>query len=609
MIHRGGRLAIGCLAAVLSRAVPALAVDLRMVAGTQPNDAVFAALAAELGRARDSLRIDPNPAAYFTAASVSDMDAAEVRASFGAITRTSESHDRGLDVAVRVGDWMHDSSRFVRRGFPSFRRSEITTEDDVRELRRAVWLSLDDAYKDALEDLARKKAVLDSQMRSSGDTLPDFTREEPGSVVAPPPATVFRRAEWEARARRLSGILRRFPEIQSSTVAIFCSRRTVHYLDTDGRLALHGRMLWGLEASAETQASDGMPLRDFVSFYARRPEEAPAEQVLADAIEAMARRITVRRAASALQENASGPLLLEDQAAAEFLLALAGQSAAVQREPITEARAAVPASPWKGRLGTRVTADFFDMSDDPSRNEFHGMSLVGSYAMDDEAVPPRAVNLVEKGILRAVLGTRTPVPGAARSNGHARSLPGAFSEGPLQRARPAPGVFVVTARNDKPVSPEEVRARFRDLLRERGLQYGYVVRRIQNAAASPSRRDDSSTIQFVSTSGASRVAAPLEVLRVSADGTEVPLRGATWDNLDARALKDVVLASSGEVGEAAFNLRAIPGSTGAGSSGPVPMSVICPRAVLLDDAELAPVSGPFATPPELPHPFFARAGK
>jgi hypothetical protein len=453
-------------------------------------------------------------------------------------------------------------------------------------------------------------------MRSAEERLPDFSEERPEATVVPIPAFGFRRADWEPRARRLSALLRGFPAIQSSSVRIVCVRRVIRYLDTDTSVALHARSLWLLEAGAETQAEDGMPLRDFVSFYARSPEEAPAEDTMASAVREMGRRLTSMRSAPALDEPVSGPVLLEDQAAAEFFLALVGQSAAVARDPVQEDRrfgAAMGAggggSPWKGRLGSRVASDFLGAHDDPTLREFRGLSLIGSYAADDEGIPAQSVDLVEKGILRGVLSTRTPVKGAARSNGHSRTLFGSA----LQSSLPAPGVLVVTASNEKAVSPADVRARLLETLRDRGLESGWIIRRVQNEAANPARHDELSMwMSGMRGSRPSPMADPIEVVRVSVDGAETPVRGILWGNLDVRTLKDLLLASSGDDGEAVFNTRAAPpGFAGWQSGGALPTSVVCPRSVLIEEAELAPAAGEFPAPPVLPHPHFTKptAGK
>ncbi len=551
-----------------------------------PDDVVFRAMQAELARARSSLRLEGNAPPYFAAAGVSDIDDFAVMAADGALTESTSRHDRRIWVSLRVGDRNLDNSRVLRFESPYrfFRpRPEVPEADDERALRRVLWQAIDQEYKDAVEDLATKRAALDGQARSAQDELPDFSTEPPTSTVVPLPEGELRRADWEAAARRLSGIFREFGAIDAGTVSILYSRRLARYLDTDGTSALHPRTLWAFEAAAETQAGDGMPLHDFVSFYAPLAGQAPPEESMATALREMAARLTESRSAPRLEDPYSGPVVLEDQAAAEFLLALAGESAAVSRPQVSaEPRygRSDEASPWQHKLGARVVAEFLDVLDDPTLREHHGLPLVGSYAVDDEGVPAQPVVLVERGVLRGVLATRQPVRGAPHSNGHSRF------------GGPAPGVLVVTAAGPAPVSPAQVRLRLLDTLRERGLDHGYVIRRIQNQTADPGSRRDSQR-----PSRGALVAEPIEVFQVSAsDGHETRVRGVRWGDLDVRALKDVVVASSGEDGTAAFNMRARFGG------GPVPTSVIAPRALLLDDLELVPASGPYPTLPVLSRP-------
>jgi predicted Zn-dependent protease len=615
---------------VVSLVLLSIAVPVGAEKSEVPDNPVFRAMTAELARAREQLRIEDNPSPYFVSATVSDVQYAAVAATFGAVTRSITDSDRTVGVTVRVGDRKQDSSNFMRRdrGFNFFMMSEPPEEDDERELRRSLWLGIDDAYKTAVEDLARKKAVLEGQMQSSKDELADFTTEEPATVVSPAPESSFDLGKWEELAAQLSGVFREFPEIQSSRVSVGWMLRQVRYADTDGGTASHPRELWMLEATAETQADDGMPLRDFVSFYAPRPEQAPDAKTMTGAVKELAKRLVTLRSAPVMDGAYSGPVLLEDQAAAEFLLALAGMGAAIARDPVFEDPRFAMAlsmtgmtSPWKGKLGSRVIADFIEIVDDPTRSEFDGTPLIGSYRVDDEGVPAAAVTLVEEGRLKGVLATRTPVKGADHSNGHARGGGAGRFLGALGGPWPFPGVLVVTAVNESPVAPADARARLLELLGDRGLEYGYLVRRIQNEAANPTPRDDvMGRMAAMQGQRPSPVAGPIEVVRIGADGSEQVVRGAGWGTLDARTLRDILLASSGEGGQKAFNLRASAlgsaGGLGFGFSmammggvpgaGSLPVSVIAPRALLLEEAELEPSTGPFPNPPALSHPHFAK---
>ena len=47
--------------------------------------------------------------------------------------------------------------------------------------------------------------------------------------------------------------------------------------------------------------------------------------------------------------------------------------------------------------------------------------MFGSYRVDDEGVPAQRVSLIEKGVLKTLLMSRTPRKEITSSNGHARA--------------------------------------------------------------------------------------------------------------------------------------------------------------------------------------------
>src|SRR5437899_10144771 len=76
-------------------------------------------------------------------------------------------------------------------------------------------------------------------------------------------------------------------------------------------------------------------------------------------------------------------------------------------------------------VNSPVLPDFLSVVFDPTRTEFEGVPLNGSYLYDDEGVKARRVPVVENGILKTFLMSRAPIQGFAESNGHGRRAPGA----------------------------------------------------------------------------------------------------------------------------------------------------------------------------------------
>src|SRR6185295_17342500 len=71
-------------------------------------------------------------------------------------------------------------------------------------------------------------------------------------------------------------------------------------------------------------------------------------------------------------------------------------------------------------IGKPVLPDFLSVIMDPTRLEFEGTTLNGSYSYDDEGVKARRVPVVENGILKTFLMSRSPIDGIPQSNGHGR---------------------------------------------------------------------------------------------------------------------------------------------------------------------------------------------
>src|SRR5678815_3003531 len=58
------------------------------------------------------------------------------------------------------------------------------------------------------------------------------------------------------------------------------------------------------------------------------------------------------------------------------------------------------------------------------RDSLNGVDLNGYYKFDDDGVAAQKVNVVDKGILKNFLMSRSPVAGFETSNGHGRKAPG-----------------------------------------------------------------------------------------------------------------------------------------------------------------------------------------
>ncbi|HVP12598.1 MAG TPA: metallopeptidase TldD-related protein, partial [Phycisphaerae bacterium] len=76
------------------------------------------------------------------------------------------------------------------------------------------------------------------------------------------------------------------------------------------------------------------------------------------------------------------------------------------------------------KVGESILPSFITVRDDPTTAEFKGEDLRGHYAFDDQGVAATNVKLVDGGVLKTFLMSRSPLKDFAQSNGHGRRAPG-----------------------------------------------------------------------------------------------------------------------------------------------------------------------------------------
>jgi len=528
------------------------------------DDVVMRALRDELARSMKELQLEKLDKPYFISYRVQDRAQLGTSATFGALLAGSVSRSRYLIVQVRVGDYQRDNSNFFTFPVRANGLSEtaaLPLDDDYQELRRQIWLATDEAYKEALETLAKKRAALEN--RTTREDLPDFSHEEPTTVQEPEAPAKLDLDRAQNLVRSLSSLFRQQPEIYSSTVSLDLTDTRTWYLNSEGSVAMQESSTAGLVAGAETQAVEGMLLPDWVSVSARSMDDLPKEADLAAQVRAMAERLTQLRHAP-LVDRYNGPVLFAGGAGAEIFSQVFAPKLLAMRPPASdnpqiEAYAAQNVSKFQDRIGARVLPGFLSVVDDPTQSSYQGSLLRGGHTVDDEGVRARPVKLVEKGILKTLLVTRDPVTRVPQSTGSFRIF------------GPQPSNLVVSVENGK--SDAEMRSSLLDLIKQRGAEYGIIVRKVGR-----------------------------EIAQVYPDGHEELARQGMFEGLDDAAFKDLVAASKDETVHT-LPFAAVAGRIYPGQSGAPLVSFVVP-SLLFEDLTLKPASGELPTLPLSKHPFF-----
>lgn len=588
--------------------VPAPGIPLRasaamlvaLWAGFAPaeDDVPMRAMKDELARSMSQLRLQGMDKPYFVAYHMEDAEIAIVSATLGSLTDSQRAHRRVLSVELHVGDYALDNGNFfsVRglggAGKPAGIRPG-PVDDDYQQIRRQLWLATDAQYKKALEDLSAKRAAL--RMGVPGQRLPDFTREPPVTLAEPKARALPGRAGLEALIRDVSAVFRSAPEIQQSSVKITWLDAYTRYVNSEGTSSTRESSIFKLELHAQTQAADGMPISDSIEIHGRSPDDLPPREALLAGARGMAARMLGLRSSPSLGRY-NGPVLFEGVAAAEVFARYFAARLVAVREPVSDEPrfdlffGQIVGPSFADRIGGRVLPEFLGVTDDPGRRELRGTPLLGRRRIDNDGVVPRETRLVEHGVLKTLLATRVPVRFVPRSTGSRRGC------------CVAPSNLVVTS--DKSVGGAELRRELLRRAKERGLDYGIVVRRMGGGDVANSLMRAMARIVGQAQAGSGAMA---EVYKVHADGREEPLRGVELGEMTPAAFKGIVAVGdtaavfTGEFAPPAGGIF----SPGVPNTGAAAVSCVAPP-MLFDDVSLVKSQGPFPKLPVSPSPLAGR---
>ena len=193
---------------------------------------------------------------------------------------------------------------------------------------------------------------------------------------------------------------------------------TNYLVNTEGTRLVHGRGFARVVLTAGAKAADGTDLSTFETFEAVDAAGLPDEKILLAAADRLAGEIDgLLKAPEA--EPFVGPAIFSGRAAGVFFHEIFGHRVEGHRQKDES-----EGQTFTKSVGTKVLPEFLSVVFDPTRRKVGGVDLNGWYDYDDEGVKARPVTVVENGVLKTFLMSRSPIQGFDHSNGHGRRQPG-----------------------------------------------------------------------------------------------------------------------------------------------------------------------------------------
>ena len=545
---------------------------------SERGDFAAEVLRAEIARGKAGLSLPEAPPLYYLRYRLQDLGSVVAEASLGTLVSSSTEPTASLGVEVRVGSPQLDNTNFGgwQNGLD---RTGLPDTYSASALQTAAWRLTDTAYKQAVEQFARKQAQFSPPPEYPGD----FVVSEP--VLAD---TGMARPSADpdgliGLTTRLSGALRGDPVLLVGEVHLGHEAGSNTVVDSEGSFVRTPIHETSLRAVAATRAPDGGLVTDQLLVTVRDPSALPAEAALTRAVAALRDNALATAAAKPLEDEYVGPVIFEGQAAQSlFRHVLIPQLEGTPPEiPFDSFFGELGSDAGEARLGRRVLPPGFSVVADPSARPDHP----GSFTYDAEGTPARRVPLVADGIVKDVLRSRVPTKDRPDSNGHARGSLGSRLEGRVA------GLVVEPPRSR---SAKALRKRALKLARAYGHDYVMVVRRIQEPSIVRLAGGN-----WFDEDGPTALPAPVAVHRVWADGREERLRGVSFASIQRWALRDIV--DTGALSSGSF-LAPFGGSVSSlGPTEGLPCWIEAPD-VIVGEVELIPQRGDPRDVPLLPPP-------
>ena len=524
-------------------------------------------LASELDRNFQALKEKGDPKPYYAAYAITENQIVAMEATSGLLAARDTRHTRNLDVTIRVGSPKLDNYRRQPRDIAHFTLgSAVSLDDNPNALKRRLWLDTDSVYRSASQRLTNIKT--DTQVKVDAvDQSDDFSMTAPSVAYRSVPEYKVNEKQWAERLRTWSRMLSIAPEILNSAVSFQSQREVKTFVNSEGTRLQHGRTFARILIVARAKAYDGMDLSTSDTIEAEEPGRLPDSKVVEARVDKVIADLRGLLKAPEVDPFV-GPAILSGRASGVFFHEIFGHRIEGHRQKDES-----EGQTFTKRVNKEVLPEFLSLYFDPTLKNYANEDLYGWYDYDDEGVKARRVSVVESGILKTFLLSRSPIAGFPESNGHGRRQAGA--EIVARQSN-------LVVESGKKVSTAELRQMLVAEIKRQGKPYGLYFESVTGGYTT-TRSQGLQAFTVI----------PLVVYRVYPDGRPDELvRGA-----------DIVgtpLASFAKILATSDKLEVFNGYCGA-ESGSVPVSASSP-ALLVSEIEVQRKNRSQERPPLLPRP-------
>lgn len=513
------------------------------------------AMDVELRRSMEQLRAPRHPRPYYMSYLVRDIENYTVWARYGSLYQDKRDHKRVCYADVRVGSYRYDNtskgglSDNNEESETNYEVTELPIENDLDSFRFSLWRLTDAKFRDAVSKFHGKKSR-DVSFLDQNRSLPSFQKLATETSIAKLRSFEVDQEHWKQFVKKASVVFKKFPEIKNSYVEFSTDLVTKIFVSSEGVQRVWQEPLFSLTAYFWYHTKDLDQDYSIVRHVARM-DELPDLNAFKKAIE---HKVAQFRDVAGGDEMTSyaGPVLMAPKAAGLFLHEVVGHRLEGSRL-LSESEGRT----FRDKVNRRIMHPDLTLIDDPGIAAVGSQSLIAHYPFDDEGAPARPATLVEKGVLKGFLTTRSPLQKRGhQSNGHARNH---GDERPISR------MANLVVRSHSQHSWDDLKEMLIAEIKRRKLPYGIILLDVEGGET------ETEAYNFQAFLGQIAVA-----VKIFPNGKERYVRGVDFVGTPLSSLNDIIAVGRDLVVDNGF--------CGA-ESGTIPVSTVAP-AMLLSNLEL-----------------------
>lgn len=264
---------------------------------------------------------------------------------------------------------------------------------------------------------------------------------------------------WEEKLKKYSAVFLKNKDVITGVATFSFIIERKYFVSSDGSNITENRVTCRVMVNGEVQADDGMELPLYNSYFGFYPGDLPSDDVIIAETEKLSETLTKLRSAPVV-DSYTGPALLSAESAGVFFHEIFGHRIEGQRM-----KDETDAQTFKKKVGQKILNENLSIIFDPGITKYKDFYLNGAYKYDDQGQQGKRVVIVEKGILKNFLMSRTPIQGFSNSNGHGRAQAGS------QAVSRQSNMFV---ESNKPLTKEKLRKTLIEEAKKQGKEYGYL---------------------------------------------------------------------------------------------------------------------------------------